>query len=359
MRGFQLFVIGLLALFFAQGGLQSAPVADTGKVRSEPRNASGNGSQTPEEAVRAMHEALCAGDFQAFDNVVDLDRAFQEIAAAEVADKNHLSTREKERRIRFFISQIKRELRNSIATEDYSVNCKAQAVLESQDGNRARVISRLPTREDRFVLLEKSDGRWTVVSLETGRSAKKNTPRTASAGKGSDSNPSRTSLGEDVAGPTWGADPESPLETARRIQEAACAGDDDEFMRFMDTQAVIDNSMERIMERKGVARDSRAHRMLLDRRVELARGLEKKIRSQIREGRGGRDCHYNVRVLEKQGDRAVVEIQLDGGRPSHIYLEKKNSGLWVIINLLRPDGESDDIENSEHYVLYPITVPAR
>ena len=336
----------LAALFLFQVAVHGAPVTDTGSASSETQT----GASGPEEAVQAMHEALCAGDFQAFDNVVDLDRAFVDIASAEVADQNHLSTQEKERRIRFLISQIKRELKNSLATEDYSINCKAQAVLQSQDGDKARVISRLPTRKDRFVLVEKHNGRWTIVSLETKRSVNDGVQAASSGGTDTTSNHPKTSLGNDVAGPTWGADPDGPLETARRIQEAACAGDDNEFMRFMDTNAVIDNSMERIMQKKGIGENSDAHRMLQSRKGEMARALERKIRSQIREGRGGGDCHYNLRMIESDGRNAVVEIQLDGGRPSHVFMERRKTGLWVIINLIRPD-QDEDVENSDHYVI--------
>ena len=154
MRVNRTILLTLLVSFLLQAGLQGAPISETGSASSETR-AEQTGASGPEEAVQAMHQALCAGDFQAFDNVVDLDRAFIDIASAEVADQTHLSTQEKERRIRFLISQIKSELKNSMSTEDYSINCKAEAVLQSQEGDRARVISRLPTRKDRYVVVEK------------------------------------------------------------------------------------------------------------------------------------------------------------------------------------------------------------
>ena len=55
-------------------------------------------------------------------------------------------------------------------------------------------------------------------------------------------------------------------------------------------------------------------------------------------------------MIESDGRNAVVEIQLDGGRPSHVFMERRKTGLWVIINLIRPD-QDEDVENSDHYVI--------
>ena len=350
--------------FFLGSGLQAEPASAPGVVKMPEQNAKRESDSAsvrksasdPTETVQAMHNALCRGDFEAFDDVVDMDRAFGEIAAAEIADQTHLSTRERQRRVRFIVNQIKKEIRSSLQTEDYSVNCDAKAFLDSRDGDKARVVSRLPTREDRVVLLERSNGRWAVVSLQLSSGDDGNpsahrpsgdSTRSSLAARGA---ATKSSHLPEARRSTWEGDPTGPLETARRIQEAACAGDDDEFMRFMDTRAVIRNSMSRILEQKGISPDSGAQQMLEEKEAELAAGLERKIRAQIISGKGGRDCRYRVRMIEQKSRDAVVEIQLQGGDPSHIFLEKRKSGLWIIINIVRPGDESDDIENSEHYV---------
>ncbi|MCB1171071.1 MAG: hypothetical protein KDK25_12080 [Leptospiraceae bacterium] len=287
----------------------------------------------PEEAVRTMHDALCNGDFDSFSTVVDMDRTFGEVAAAEIEDLD-LSESERKRRIAQIVAHIKTELRSSLKNEDYSRNCHAEALLVRRDGNRARVISRLPEKGDRYIELEQDErGRWLVVHLDMSKeNGSANSSAAQSAGAGS----------KDTKERTWGADPKTPLETARRLQDAACAGDADEFLRFMDHRAVVENSLKRMMERDGVKPGSPGYSYYERNREKMEKGLKQKLRQQIEMGKGGRDCRYAVRTIEEKERRAVVEVQLQGGRPSHLYMEKRSDGRWVIIQLLRPDAAEDE-----------------
>ncbi|MCB1138122.1 MAG: hypothetical protein KDK23_05165, partial [Leptospiraceae bacterium] len=282
--------------FSEDGSADLLPLESPGSSSKEALK--GNGG--PEEAVRTMHAALCKGDFETFSSVVDMDRTFGEVAAAEIEDLD-LSESERKRRIAQIVSHIKTELKSSFKYEDYSRNCTAEALLVRKDGNRARVISRLPEKGDRYIDLERDHrGRWLVVHLDMSQESSSNARAAKSAGAG----------GQDTRKKSWGTDPTTPLETARRIQDAACAGDADEFMRFLDHRAVVENSLKRMMEKDGLDPESPDYSYYEKNREKMESGLRQKLREQIEKGKGGRDCRYAVRSIEEKENRAVVEVQL-------------------------------------------------
>lgn len=123
-----------------------------------------------------------------------------------------------------------------------------------------------------------------------------------------------------------------PVAAVESLQEAACSGNAEEGMKYIDTGKFIDRMFELMMENPAFANNPAAKQMLEQRKPQMKEQFEAEMRTTFTNSKDGPDCDSAVELVSEEGDVAKVSIKTAGdGKTQTVELNKGEDGQWRVV----------------------------
>ncbi|MBU42160.1 MAG: hypothetical protein CMN76_02990 [Spirochaetaceae bacterium] len=123
-----------------------------------------------------------------------------------------------------------------------------------------------------------------------------------------------------------------PVAAVEALQEAACSGNAEEGMKYIDTDKFIDRMFDLMMENPSLANNPAAREMLEARKPQMKQQFEQQMKTTFSNSKDGPDCNSSVELVSEDGDVAKVSIETkDNGKKQTVELNKDEEGQWKVV----------------------------
>ncbi|MCB1166045.1 MAG: hypothetical protein KDK37_07725 [Leptospiraceae bacterium] len=122
-----------------------------------------------------------------------------------------------------------------------------------------------------------------------------------------------------------------PVSTAEALQDAACKGNHEEFMKYFDLDEFMNRTMDAALEARGLADNQAAKAQFEAMKPQILAQMEQKMQQEIANNKGGKDCDADIELVSEEGDTAKVRISLKDEEPRVVEMEKGEDGQWRVV----------------------------